>query len=89
MPVIYKLRGQMAEFAELGLNLYSGCAIGCQHCTDPSALRMTREQWINAARPRRNVLFLLKRDAKNMEGDPRDISSARGPNPTNRKRRPS
>ena len=34
MAVIYELRGTMAEFAELGLNLYSGCAVGCRYCSD-------------------------------------------------------
>ena len=73
MPVIYELRGRAAEFAELGLNLYSGCAVGCRYCSDPWLHRMTWEKWTTGARPRRNILFELERDAKKMEGDPREI----------------
>ena len=32
MAVIYERRGRGADIAEFGLNLYSGCAIGCRYC---------------------------------------------------------
>ena len=74
MPVIYELRGKAAAFGELGINLYSGCAVGCRNCNDPWIRHMTWERWTTGARPQRNILFRLKREAKMMEGDPREIA---------------
>ena len=73
MPIIYELRGIATEFAELGLNLYSGCAVGCRYCSEPWYRRMTWERWTIGARPQKNILSQLKRDAKRLEGDPREI----------------
>ena len=33
MPVIYELRGKTTTFGGLGINLYSGCAVGCRYCS--------------------------------------------------------
>ena len=73
MAVIYELRGQPAAFGELGLNLYSGCAVGCRYCYFVGLNRVTWERWTTDVQPRRNILFTLKREAKKMEGDPREI----------------
>ena len=73
MPVIYELRGKSAEFSDLGLNLYSGCAVGCRYCGSIWLHRTTWEQWTAGARPRPKILQELDRDAKKMEGDPREI----------------
>ena len=73
MSVIYELRGKAAEFGDLGLNLYSGCAVGCRYCHDPWLRRMTWERWTTGVRPQSNILSELRRDAKEIEGDPRDI----------------
>ena len=35
---------------------------------------MTWERWTSGAQPRKNILFLLDRDAKKMAGDPREIA---------------
>ena len=70
MPVIYELRGKTAALADLGLNLYSGCAVGCHYCGQIWSYRMTWEQWTQGARPRKNILFELTRDAKRLDGDP-------------------
>ena len=73
MPVIYELRGKSAEFSDLGLNLYSGCAVGCRYCGSIWLHRTTWEQWTAGARPRPKILQELDRDAKKMAGDPREI----------------
>ena len=73
MPVIYELRGIMTAFGELGLNLYSGCAVGCRYCPIPSLHRVTWESWTGDVQPRKNILAELKRDAKKMAGDPRRL----------------
>ena len=88
MPVIYELRGRAAEFGELGINLYSGCAVACGYCYRPSLYRMTWERWTTDARPRRNILFELERNAKKMEGDLREILVSPWLTPINRTRRP-
>ena len=74
MAVIYELRGKLAAISELAINLYSGCAVGCRNCHDPWLRRMTWEQWTSGARPRKNILYFLERDAKKMVGDPREIA---------------
>ena len=73
MPVIYELPRKTAAYAELGLNLYSGCAVGCRYCSGPWFRHLTWERWTHGAQPRRNILVQLKREAKKMEGDPREI----------------
>ena len=57
MPVIYELRGKPATYTQLGLNLYSGCTVGCRYCYEVWLPPMTLEKWTNDARPRRNILF--------------------------------
>ena len=74
MSVIYELRGRAAALGELGLNLFSGCAVGCRNCNDPWIRRMTWEKWTTDVRPQKNILSQVKRDAKRMEGDPREIA---------------
>ena len=88
MRVIYELRGRTADFGELGLNLYSGCAVACRYCTDPAIRRMTWEKWTTGARPRKNILFELERDAKEMAGDPARSRLAPRRTPINRTRLP-
>ena len=57
MAVIYELRGKAAENCELGVNLYSGCAVGCRYCPEPWLRRMTLEQWTTVRGPAENILF--------------------------------
>ena len=73
MSVIYEMGGKAAACAELGLNLYYGCAVGCRYCTEPWLQRTTLASWTSGARPRKNILSLLARDAKKMAGDLREI----------------
>ena len=51
MAIIYEMRGSAVEFGDLGVNLYSGCAVGCRYCHSISLQRMTWERWtIGASR---------------------------------------
>ena len=88
MAVIYELRGKLAAFSDLAINLYSGCAVGCRYCYEISLHRMTWEKWTSGARPRRNILALLRGEAKKMAGDPRIFVCPR-PIPINRLRQPN
>ena len=65
--------GIPATYGEPAVNLYSGCAVGCRYCLDPSVRRMTWERWTTGARPQKNILSQLMRDAKKLAGDPREI----------------
>ena len=73
MPVIYELRGKVAEFCDLGLNLFSGCTVGCRYCPDAWLRRMPWDKWTTVVRPQSNILSKLRRDAKEIRGDPREI----------------
>ena len=73
MPVIYGLRGKVAEFCELGINLYSGCAIGCRYCAERCAPPHDVEGMDHPRSREGKSSLELKRDAKKMEGDLREI----------------
>ena len=73
MAVIYELRGQPAAFSELGLNLYSGCAVGCRYCYFVGLNRVTWEQWTTDVQPRRNILFTLNAKQKKSRAILREI----------------
>ena len=64
--------------AELGITLYSGCAVGCRYCYDVWVRRMTWEQWTAGARPRRNILSNSARREKNGGRSARNRSLPRG-----------
>ena len=87
MAVIYELRGKPAEFGDLGLNLYYGCAVGCRYCYDIFLNRTTWERWTRRGRERRFCLE-IERDAKKMAGDPRRSLFVPRATPINRKRQP-
>ena len=78
MAVIYELRGGAAAYGELGVNLYSGCAVGCRYCCDAVFHRMTWERWTTGAEPRKDILSKLSREAMKMEGDSRNHSLPHG-----------
>ena len=89
MAVIYELRGGAAVFGELGVNLYSGFAVGCRYCCDAVFHRVTWEQWISGAEPRKDILSKLSREAKKLAGDPRKSFFAPRAIPINRRRLPT
>src|SRR3972149_6634508 len=42
MGVIYEPTGKAREYAELAVNLYSGCGHSCGYCYAPACLKKTR-----------------------------------------------
>ena len=73
MNVIYEPKGRALEYSELACNLYRGCTHNCQYCYAPAAMRTTGEKWHGNAKPRKDILRLLEKDAQKLEGDSRSI----------------
>lgn len=73
MPIIYEPRGKAREYSELAVNLYTGCSHGCRYCYCPAILRKTLDTWAFDPQPRKNILRELERDARKMQGEPREI----------------
>ena len=62
MSLIYEPRGRAREYAELALNLYSGCTHGCLYCYAPSALQRQRQTFHASAEPRKDIIRQLERE---------------------------
>jgi len=73
MNVVYEPRGRAREYSELACNLYSGCTHGCRYCYAPACMRTTGEKWHAKAEPRKDILRLLEKDARRLQGDPRSV----------------
>ena len=73
MSIIYEPRGKAREYSDLAVNLYTGCSHACRYCYCPAILRRTVDAWAFDPQPRKNVLGELERDAKKLQGDPREI----------------
>ena len=72
MPVIYEPRGRAREYADLALNLYNGCSHACKYCYAPGIMHKKREDYVYA-KPRKDIVNLVKADMLKFAGDPRPI----------------
>ena len=50
-----------------------GCTHGCRYCYAPSTMRTTGEKWHEKAEPRKDILRLLEKDVRRLQGDKRSI----------------
>lgn len=73
MRAIYKPRGRALEYAELALNLYTGCAHGCQYCYVPDCTFKTPEVFHSQVEPRKGILEAVEKDAPKYRGDSRAV----------------
>jgi DNA repair photolyase len=66
MGVIYEPTGAAREYADLALNLYSGCEHGCIYCYAPNATFKNREVFHNKVHLKDNIIKRLEKDLKNI-----------------------
>jgi DNA repair photolyase len=62
MKIIYEPKGKALEYAELAVNLYSGCDHGCIYCYAPRTLKQTMESF-REVKPKPDALSRLVKDA--------------------------
>lgn len=67
MPIIYEPTGAAREYAELAINLATGCPHGCIYCYAPAQCRRKREDFWTV-KPRKNILERLEKEAAKMAG---------------------
>jgi len=73
MGIIYEPRGKAKEYADLAVNIYTGCAHGCKYCYAPAATFKKREIFVNNPHARKNIIELLKKDAVKFKDDKRNV----------------
>lgn len=56
MKPIYEPRGRAKEYADLALNIYTGCPHGCYYCFAPNVLRKDIERFHSDVRPRIGIV---------------------------------
>ncbi|MGA2675243.1 MAG: radical SAM protein [Terracidiphilus sp.] len=61
---IYAPAGQAGEYAPLAANPYRGCGHACAYCYVPQVVKIKRAEFDAGARPRRNYLNKLRKDAQ-------------------------
>jgi DNA repair photolyase len=66
MGVIYEPTGAAKEYADLALNLYTGCEHGCIYCYAPNATFKNREVFHNNVHLKDNIIERLEKDLKNI-----------------------
>ena len=66
--VIYRPKGRAAEVSHLATNHYIGCGHGCMYCYVPAVLRVPKIEFHVDVKPRKDVLYQLRREAPNFAG---------------------
>jgi DNA repair photolyase len=61
---IYTPSGAAHEYADLALNIYTGCTHGCRYCYAPATMRKSKAAFFSFPFPRKNILTLVQRDAQ-------------------------
>jgi DNA repair photolyase len=64
--VIYEPRGKAREYAQLAVNLYSGCGHRCEYCYSPACIRATREEF-HQPKPRKDIISKINQDAEKLQ----------------------
>jgi DNA repair photolyase len=67
LRVIYEPRGRAREYSQLAVNLYSGCAMGCDYCYVPSILRKDKVDFHKSSEYRKDILTKLEKDLQDLQ----------------------
>jgi len=59
---IYQPKGRAKEYADLAVNLYSGCPHGCIYCFSPKVLHKDRESFHGTVEPRKGIIEAISAD---------------------------
>lgn len=70
MEIIYKPKGKAKEYADLAVDIYSGCTHGCRYCY---AKHYTGQNFHSSACPQNNFISLLKKDIEKLTPDSPEI----------------
>ena len=62
--VIYRPNGKAKEYADLALNMYKNCKIGCIYCFGPNSTFVNRDFYFSCANPKKDVIAKVEEDAK-------------------------
>lgn len=74
MALIYEPKGKAREYSPLALNIYAGCAHGCDYCYVPQILYITRDEFLHRKGTKKTFDFAqLEREAKKMAGSYRPV----------------
>lgn len=71
MRPIYEPKGKAREYADLALNIFTGCTNGCEYCYAPAVLRKTPERFASEAIIRHGLIDALidQLDKGDFEGE--------------------
>jgi len=67
LRVIYEPRGRAREYSQFAINLYNGCAMGCDYCYVPSVLKKKKVDFHKSSEYRKDILKKLERDLQDMQ----------------------
>lgn len=62
--IIYEPKGRALEYADLALNIYTGCSFGCTYCFSPRVLKKDREEFHRDIKLRENLLEKVEKDCQ-------------------------
>ena len=66
MRTIYEPKGRAREYAELAVNLFETCQMGCEYCYAPKVLHKKPEEFHAATKPRRDIIQKISADARQL-----------------------
>jgi DNA repair photolyase len=73
MSFIYEPTGRAKEYAQLALNVYTGCNHGCKYPCFNKAMPWFNKEKFENPKPREGLLPGVLKDCEKLKGDPREV----------------